>query len=139
MSALLNFLKGVLTLFISNFPAFIDRLFKKIPAKLSKEVQLIINVVNVIKLYVDSELADVITAAIPSDVDDKIKEWLRKALPVILKELNMVKDGKVILSVESDIKGAQLRSIASVLTQQYTNMPADQAAITSAVVYRATA
>lgn len=136
MGFIANLLKGVLGLFISNFPEFILRLVKKIPAKLEKEVQFIIDIVNVIKDLANSELADVLTAAIPGDKDDKLKEWLQMWLPRILNELKLVQAGKIVFSDDEDIRGAQLRAITSVLTEKYTGMPPDQAAITSTVVYR---
>jgi hypothetical protein len=43
-----------------------------------------------IKNFTDSPVADVLTVLIPGDIDDKIKDWLRAKLPVILTELKLV-------------------------------------------------
>lgn len=42
-----------------------------------------------IKNFVDSPVADVLTAIIPGDIDDEIKNWLRAKLPTILAELKL--------------------------------------------------
>ena len=41
------------------------------------------------KKFADSPASDVLTAIIPGDIDDKIKEVLRAKLPVILTELKL--------------------------------------------------
>lgn len=136
MSGILDFLKGLLSIFVKNFPDFVQKLFNKIPQGIKEKVSVIIDVVNGIKGHVDSPLADVLTTVIPGTVDDKIKDWLRKMLPIVLKELNLLNDGIISLSEDKAIKGGQLRAVASVLTEKLTDMPGDQAAITSAVVYQ---
>lgn len=134
--SILTWLKGVLSLFINNFPAFVEKLFKKIPDELKEQLSLIITVVNGVKKFVDSPLADVLTAIIPTQLDDNVKDWLRLRLPDVLEKLNLVNDGIISLSEDKAVRGAQLRSISSVLTSELTGMPEDQAAITSQVVYK---
>lgn len=134
--SILSWLKGVLSLFINNFPAFVEKLFKKIPEELKEQLSTVIAVVNGVKSFVDSPLSDVLVAIIPSTIDDKVKDWLEKRLPEVLEKLNLINDGVISLSEDKAIRGAQLRSVSSVLTEELTGMPADQAAITSQVVYQ---
>lgn len=134
--SILDFLKGVLSLFIDNFPAFVKRLFSKIPGDLRKEFLVIVQVVENIKLFVDSPAADYLTAVIPGTADDKLKDWLRKALPKLLENLGYLNDKLIILSDNNDIKAAQLHSIAVLLNKELTGTSFGQAAITTEVVYQ---
>lgn len=134
--SILTWLKGVLSLFINNFPAFVEKLFKKIPDELKEQLHIIISVVNGVKSFVDSPLSDVLVSIIPTTMDDKVKEWLELRLPDVLEKLKLIEDGVIKLSEDKSVRGAQLRSISSVLTSELTGMPEDQAAITSQVVYK---
>jgi len=134
--SILDFLKGALSLFISNFPAFVKKLFSKIPDQLKSELAIIIQVVTNIKNFVDSPAADFLTAVIPGTADDKIKEWLRKVLPVVLEQLGYLNGQVVTLSDNQDIKAAQLHGIATILNKQLTGSTFGQAAITTEVVYQ---
>ena len=134
--SILTWLKGVLSLFINNFPAFVEKLFKKIPDELKEQLHIIISVVNGVKSFVDSPLSDVLVSIIPTIIDDKVKEWLELRLPDVLEKLKLIEDGVIKLSEDKAVRGAQLRSISSVLTSELTGMPEDQAAITSQVVYQ---
>jgi len=135
--SILDFLKGVLSTFISNFPKFYDRLYKKIVPEIKEQVSVITKVVNGIKQFVDSPLADVLTQIIPGGVDDVMKDWLRKNLPAILTNLGYLENGIIKLSGDSKAKGGQLVALSSVLTSEITEMPLSQAAITAQVVYQA--
>lgn len=134
--SILSFLAGVLSLFISNFPVFITKLRKKIPTELDSNVDLIIQAVNNIKKFVDSPIADVLTDLIPGKADDAVKEWLRKWIPEVLTNLGYLKDGVIKLTSEDVERGAQIRGIATSLTQRFTGMCGDQAAITTVAVYK---
>ncbi len=133
---LLDFLKGVLSLFIDNFPAFVKRLFGKIPSELKEKFAVIINVVENIKHFVDSPATDLLTTVIPGTADDKLKEWLRKALPKLLEQLGYLQNDILTLSSDKDIKSAQLHSIAVLLNKELTGSSFGQAAITTEVVYQ---
>lgn len=135
--SILDFLKGVLATFISNFPKFYERLYKKIVPEIKEQVSVITKVVNGIKQFVDSPLADVLTQIIPGGVDDVMKDWLRKNLPAILTNLGYLENGIIKLSDDSKAKGGQLVALSSVLTSEITEMPLSQAAITAQVVYQA--
>lgn len=134
--SILSFLKGVLSLFIDNFPKFVEKLFSKIPGDLKKPLQVIIDLVNNLKYFIDSPLSDVITSIIPGTADDKLKKWLSDKLPEILEGLNLLKDGVITLSEDPGIKGDQLADIATGLARQLTDMPAGQARITVEVMYQ---
>ncbi|HMI03745.1 MAG TPA: hypothetical protein VK541_14775 [Pedobacter sp.] len=134
--SILDFLKGVLRLFIDNFPAFVKRLFNKIPDELRNQLQVIIQVVENIKQFVDSPGADILTSLIPGTADDKLKEWLRKVLPEILDHLGMITDAGLKLSEDPDTKAAQLHSVATILNRKLTGASFGQAAITTEVVYQ---
>jgi len=133
---ILDFLKGVLRLFIDNFQSFIDKLRNKIPADLDKNIDIIIQVVNELKGFVNSPLADVIVHLIPGTIDDKIRAWLIKWLPVVLTNLGYLKNGIITITDQEVERGAQLRSIASALTERFTGMSGDQSAIATVSIYR---
>ena len=46
-----------------------------------------VDVTNKIKEIVESPVADIVTAIIPSDIDDKIKNKLRLVLPVVAEKM----------------------------------------------------
>lgn len=136
MSNLLNFIKGILSLFISNFPAFVSRLFSKIPDELKMQLKVIIQVVENIKYFVDSPAADILTAVIPGEADDKLKQWLRATLPEVLNYLGLITDAGIQLSDDPDTKAAQLHSIGTILNKKLTGSSFGQAAITTEVIYQ---
>lgn len=133
---ILDFLKGVLRLFIDNFPAFVKRLFSKIPDELKDQLKVIIQVVENLKQFVNSPAADVLTVIIPGTADDKLKEWLRKVLPEVLDHMGMITDAGIVLSHDPDTKAAQLHSVATILNRKLTGASFGQAAITTEVVYQ---
>lgn len=59
---------------------FIMKLF----ASVETFIPIGIEVVNKLKIFIDSPTADIITAIIPGTVDDNVKIWLRAWLPIIL-------------------------------------------------------
>lgn len=76
--------------FIAGIWSAIKGLFHKLEEEEKRLLPIVITVVNNIKNVVDSPIADVVTALIPGDVDDKIREKLQVFLPKILTELNML-------------------------------------------------
>ena len=134
--SILDFLKGVLTLFISNFPKFTEKLFGKIPVDLKNQLDPIIKLVNNLKFYIDHPLASVITSIIPGTSDDKLREWLHDKLPEVLTRLNLLKDGVITLSNDPKSRGDQLGDIAAGLARELTGMPSGQARITVEVIYQ---
>lgn len=123
MSKVLEFLKDVLDLFIKKFPAFIATIAGKIPKQLKLQLFVLVELVNNIKTFVDSPAADFLTSVIPGTADDKLKEWLRKVLPGILKGLQVLSvsnDDSVIISLPEDtnFRGTKLKDIGSLLTKE---------------------
>ncbi|MGZ3891176.1 MAG: hypothetical protein ACXVI9_11800 [Mucilaginibacter sp.] len=75
--------------FLNKIWTEIKSLFQGIPSELKSAIKIGVTVTQNIKTFVDSPAADVLTAIIPGDVDDQIKNWLRAKLPQILTELKL--------------------------------------------------
>lgn len=71
----------------TNFFQKVKAFFVGLEAKLRKILPVGIKVVNQLKTAVDSKTADVLTALIPGDLDDQLKNLLRFILPKVLKEM----------------------------------------------------
>jgi hypothetical protein len=78
-----------LTSFLSKIWAGIKSLFEGLPAELKTAIHIGVMVTQNIKAFVDSPAADVLTALIPGDLDDAIKNLVRDKLPTILTELRL--------------------------------------------------
>lgn len=76
--------------FIDGIWSAIKGLFNKLEQEEKKLLPIVITVVQNIKTFVDSPVADVITALIPGNVDDVIRAKLQAFLPKVLTELNML-------------------------------------------------
>src|SRR6185312_12767521 len=75
--------------FITKIWGEIKALFEAIPVEMQNAVHIGVLVTENIKNFVDSPAADILTAIIPGDLDDEIKNWLRAKLPAILTELRL--------------------------------------------------
>jgi hypothetical protein len=75
--------------FLSKIWSEIKSLFDGIPSELKVAIHIGVVVTENIKNFVDSPTADILTALIPGDVDDAIKDLLRAKLPAILTELKL--------------------------------------------------
>lgn len=75
--------------FISKIWTGIESLFDGFPAELKIAIHIGIIVTENIKNFVDSPAADILTAIIPGDIDDDIKNWLRAKLPEVFTELKL--------------------------------------------------
>ena len=115
-------IKKILTVIFNHIKA----LFKDIPNDLKTAIHIGVVVTENLKKFIDSPVADALTAVIPGKIDDDIKAWLRLQLPLILIELKLadeagnendvVKQGiKSLNNLNGDIKNAFLHNI-SVLT-----------------------
>ena len=60
-----------------------------------------VDVTNKIKKIVDSPIADILTAIIPSDLDDKVVSKLRKVLPIVLEKMAIM-HGILIISTSNE-------------------------------------
>lgn len=63
--------------------------FKRLPQDAKNAIHIGVIVVEKIKVFVDNPAVDILTALIPGDIDDKIKDKLREFLPKILTELRL--------------------------------------------------
>lgn len=121
--------------FLHHLWQSIKKLFEKVEKEVRKDIVIAISVVQRVKLVIDSPVADVITALIPGDADDRIKELLRKELPKILLELGMIQSIAGIENVNDqlnavlqklklsgdDSKNAFYHSLASLILQKLSD------------------
>lgn len=116
-------IESILDVFKSNFPDFVKAIWKKVPDKLQDQIGIIIDVVEHIDKFVQSPVADVLTSIIPGHADDRLKEILRVALPVLLERYKELHD-------------VDKHNIATMLVKEYTGSKFGQAAITAEVAYQ---
>ena len=78
--------------FFKKITSFFSKLFHSLLPELKEAVKFGVVLVNKIKEFdaAHPEVADVLTAIIPGDWDDKLKERVRAELPKILVELKLV-------------------------------------------------
>ncbi|MBS1525190.1 MAG: hypothetical protein JST19_06050 [Bacteroidetes bacterium] len=112
--------------FLSKIWAEIKALFEGIPSDLKTAIHIGVLVTENIKNFVDSPAADVLTAIIPGDIDDEIKNWLRAKLPQILTELKLADSCssltdpdaitacaiKVLQGLDGDVRSAFLHNLS---------------------------
>lgn len=75
--------------FLAKIWTSIKNLFDDMDEELKSAVHISILVVENIKKFVDSPGTDILTAIIPGDIDDRLKNLLRAKLPLILTELKL--------------------------------------------------
>lgn len=82
--------------FLKKIGDFFARIFKSLAKELQEAVAIGVKITEAIKTFDDNNptVADVITAIIPGDLDDKIKARLREMLPKIVVELRLVDAAK---------------------------------------------
>ena len=109
----------------------IKSLFEGIPAELKTAIHIGVIVTENIKNFVDSPAADILTAIIPGEIDDEIKNLLRAKLPAILTELKLADSCgsltdpeaitecavKVLQGLDGDIKSAFLHNLSVLVAQ----------------------
>ncbi|MGN6639062.1 MAG: hypothetical protein ACTHJ8_09145, partial [Mucilaginibacter sp.] len=112
--------------FLSRIWNEIKSLFDGIPSDLKTAVHIGVIVTENIKNFVDSPTADVLTAIIPGNIDDDVKNWLRAKLPEILTELKLADSCngltdpsqitacaiKVLQGLDGDVKSAFLHNLS---------------------------
>ena len=91
----------------------IKSLFNNIPNEIATALKIGITITENIKNFIDSPVADVLTAIIPGDIDDTIRDKLQLSLPVLLTELKLV---------ESSLNLTQPNSIASAAIETIKTM-----------------
>ena len=121
--------------FIAKIWADVKTLFEDIPDEMKIAIHLGVLVTENIKKFVDSPAADVLTAIIPGDIDDEIKDWLRVKLPTVLTELKLADSCssltdplqitacavKVLQGLDGDVKSAFLHSLSIFIAQVASN------------------
>jgi hypothetical protein len=117
--------------YLSKIWGEVKALFDGIPAELKTAIHIGVLVTENIKNFVDSPAADILTAIIPGDIDDEIKNWLRAKLPAILTELKLADSYsaltdpgqittcavKVLQGLDGDIKSAFLHNLSILISQ----------------------
>ena len=109
----------------------IKALFSRIEPELQTAIHIGVIVTENIKNFVDTPAADVLTALIPGDADDVIKNLLRAKLPEILAELKLADSCsqltdpeqitacavKVLQGLDGDIQSAFLHNLSILIAQ----------------------
>lgn len=117
--------------FIKKISAWIQSLFQSIPADIKTAIHTGVAITERIKLFIDSPVADVITALIPGRADDAVVAALRTALPQLLKQLQLTEscinqqDGSTMVHcglqtlsrLSDEVKSAFLHNLSILLAQ----------------------
>src|SRR5687767_10088319 len=75
--------------FLLSIWTAIQRVFKRLPQPLKAAIHIGVVVTEQIKNFVDTGAVDILSQLIPSDVDDHIKEILKRELPRIVANLKL--------------------------------------------------
>lgn len=119
----LKFLKGIIK--------GIGKIFDKFPKAVKAAIHVGVIVTDAIRKFTDSQAADILTAIIPGDLDDKIKNKLREALPKIFIELKLAEQCsgltdpneivqcgiKTLQQIEGDFQSAFLHDLSILIAQ----------------------
>jgi len=117
--------------FLSKLWNEIKDLFSGIPSELQTAIHIGVIVTENIKNFVDSPEADILTALIPGDADDQLKDLLRAKLPAILTELKLADSCgnltdptqitacavKVLQGLDGDIQSAFLHNLSVLIAE----------------------
>jgi len=122
-------LAEILDFFKANWLTFAKKTWSKVPDELKAKVSIGVMIVENIKKFVDSPVADLITNTIPGELDDKVKDYLRQILPVILSRYNEINDSE-------EYSSKTLHNIATDITHSLTDMSYGQSALTTEICYQ---
>jgi hypothetical protein len=117
--------------FLSKIWTEIKSLFDGIPSELKTAIHIGVIITENVKSFIDSPAVDVLTAIIPGDLDDELKNLLRAKLPQILTELKLADNCgnlndpsqitvcaiSVLQQLDGDIKSAFLHNLSILITQ----------------------
>jgi hypothetical protein len=78
--------------FLANIWKGIKKAFEGLVPELQNAVRIGVALVDKAKVFIDSPAADLITAIIPGNVDDKIRAKIQEELPKILIKLKLVEN-----------------------------------------------
>jgi hypothetical protein len=76
--------------FLSKLFGGLKKEIKALPLQIRNGLHIGITVVEGLKKAIDSPVADILTAIIPGEWDDKLKNLIRAKLPAILTEMKLV-------------------------------------------------
>lgn len=96
--------------FLAKIWSTIKSLFDGMESELKTAIYISVLIVENIKKFIDSPGADILTALIPGDIDDKIKDLLRDKLPVILTELKLA-DNCLELTDQNEITACAIKTL----------------------------
>ena len=116
---------------LSKIWAGIKSIFDGMPAELKTAIHIGVLITENVKTFVDLPAADVLTALIPGDIDDDIKNLLRAKLPAILTELKLADSCsgltdpavitacaiKVLQGIAGDVQSAFLHNLSILVAQ----------------------
>lgn len=117
--------------FFHNILSKIADLFHKIEPDVKNAIHVGVVITDKINNYVQSPVADILTAIIPGELDDAIKAKVREALPKILGELKLADQCgqltdpneivqcaiNVLQQIEGDFRAAFLHDISILIAQ----------------------
>ncbi len=117
--------------FLSKIWSSLKSLFDGLPAEFKLAIHIGVLITENIKHFVDSPGADVLTALMPGDIDDKIIALLKAKLPAILVELKLADNCadltdpneitacaiEVLKGISGDISSAFLHNLAILIAQ----------------------
>ena len=116
---------------LSKIWAEVESLFNGISPELKTAIHIGVLVTEAIKTFVDSPATDVLTAIIPGDADNEIKDLLRAKLPAILTELKLADSCtgltdpsqitvcaiKILQGLDGEVSSAFLHSLSILVAQ----------------------
>ncbi len=91
-------------MFCSKFKAAIKKLLNQYDSYLEAHVESALSITTAIKKIIGSPVVDILTAIIPGNIDDVIKEQLRAALDKTILALSMVERCKASVDAETRLK-----------------------------------
>lgn len=120
---------AIVALFASNWETFAAKAWNKVPKELQEKFNVGVEVVELLKKFIESPAADIVTALIPGHYDDDVKNWLRHYLPLILADYKDI--------TNSDKLGSKsAHNIATDINFALTDLPYGQVALTTEVAYQ---
>jgi hypothetical protein len=112
---------------MNDYETWLKKVWDNIAEDLKPDLVNVVHWVEGIKAALDSPIFDAVVAAWPGEKDDQVLAWLRKIADKVVEELGNV--------TGSELTKAKKQTIATMLTQEVTGLPFDQASTTIKVAY----
>jgi hypothetical protein len=98
--------------FLTRLWAAIKRMFEGFDDEVKTAIHISVTLVENLKNFVESPAADVLTTVIPSQLDNRLKNWLRVKLPGILQQLKLADaqltdDSEIVIQAAKQLKQMQ--------------------------------